>query len=529
MKLDVKSVFISDRVGPGCEALFKEHGVEVTTKYGLPKDELINELKKHDAVVVRSETKITADIIEAVPNLKMVGRAGTGTDNIDLTAATNNGVVVLNTPGGNSISACELTCGMIYALSRNIVPAGQSMKEGRWDRKLYSGFELYGKTLGVVGFGRIGREVAQRMLACGMKVVAYDPFLTRDEAKRLGVEFGHIDDIWRLSDMITFHTPLMPETKNLLNKDTLARCKRGVYVINVARGGIVDEQALLDSLEAGHCGGAALDVFSEEPIKSAHLLELVKHPRVVATPHLGASTAEAQERVAVEIAEQMLVLGGHTNRYPLTGVVNAPSIRAARNPELAPRLDLAVKLGELLGRMLPTIGEVDFAVTHFHGKPSSQDGNCAAALLQGVLQSRAEAVASIGVTPNLINSVKLGEKLKLKVREADCDKQGLEHEYAVEVRAGDLSVKGTCDKATKLNFLLNVNGADAAKPIPMADQVSLYKIGKPEDLAQVVQAVIETEAKISSIDNLADEFVLVQTKDPVDLAKVQLPAGVQKY
>ncbi|KAK0078075.1 hypothetical protein PV326_009605, partial [Microctonus aethiopoides] len=286
MSINLRSVLISDPVDTLCADLLISHGVPVTTKYKLSKDELIQEIQKHDGLIVRSETKVTAEILGAASNLRVVGRAGTGVDNIDLQAATRKGIVVLNTPGGNSISACELTCALISALARNVSQAAQSMKEGRWDRKLFSGYELSGKTLAVLGFGRIGREVSHRMQSYGMKIICFDPMLSAEDTKKIGATKMSLNDIWPIADYITVHTPLIPQTRNLINATTLSSCKKGVKIINVARGGIVDEEALLQSLKSGHCGGAALDVFLEEPPKNPITLELIQHPKVIATPHL---------------------------------------------------------------------------------------------------------------------------------------------------------------------------------------------------------------------------------------------------
>uniref|UniRef100_T1GDG4 D-isomer specific 2-hydroxyacid dehydrogenase NAD-binding domain-containing protein n=1 Tax=Megaselia scalaris TaxID=36166 RepID=T1GDG4_MEGSC len=227
------------------------------------------------------------------------------------------------TPGGNSISACELTCLLIGSLARPIVPAGQSMKEGKWDRKLYSGSELYGKTLAILGLGRIGREVGIRMKAWGMRLIGFDPITTEEEAKAAGIEKMSLEEIWPLADYITVHTPLIPATRNLISTETLGNCKKGVKVVNVARGGIIDEAAVLAALESGQCGGAAFDVFPEEPPKSEVTKALIAHPKVVATPHLGASTSEAQVRVAVEVAEQFIALTGKSKDYTsYLGVIN---------------------------------------------------------------------------------------------------------------------------------------------------------------------------------------------------------------
>ncbi|XP_065090898.1 D-3-phosphoglycerate dehydrogenase [Ochlerotatus camptorhynchus] len=324
MPVGIKNVLVCDAVDNACVKLLQDHGINVDYKLKLSKDQLVAEVKGYDALIVRSDTKITAEILDAgCGKLKAVGRAGAGVDNIDIVAATRNNVIVLNAPGGNSISACELTCFLIGALARPFCPAASSMKEGRWDRKLYSGSELYGKTLAVLGLGRIGREVGIRMNAFGMRVIGFDPITTPEEAKAAGIEKMELDYIWPLADYITVHTPLIPATRNLISAVTLAKCKKGVRVVNVARGGIVDEAALFDALESGHCGGAAIDVYPEEPPKSETSKKLINHSKVVATPHLGASTSEAQVRVAVEVAEQFIALTGKSTEYTqYGGVVN---------------------------------------------------------------------------------------------------------------------------------------------------------------------------------------------------------------
>ncbi|XP_060518961.1 D-3-phosphoglycerate dehydrogenase [Cylas formicarius] len=323
--MDIKKVLIADAVDSACIQLLKEHSVQVDCKYKLSKEELIDLVKHYDGVIVRSDTKITAEIISAAAGkrLKVIGRAGVGVDNIDVNSATENNVIVLNAPSGNAISACELTCALITNLARNVSAANLSLKSGKWDRKLYAGRELSGKTLAIVGLGRIGREVALRMQSWGMKTIGYDPLVSAEDAKKFNVEFLPLEKIWTLADYITVHTPLIPATRNMINESVFKICKKGVKIVNVARGGIISEPDLLAALKSGQCGGAALDVFEEEPPKSPVTLELIAHEKVVATPHLGASTAEAQIRVAVEIAEQFIALKGISTEYTETpGIVN---------------------------------------------------------------------------------------------------------------------------------------------------------------------------------------------------------------
>jgi len=318
------------------------------------------------------DTQVTADVIEAGKNLKFIGRAGTGVDNIDIPAATKKGVIVMNVPGGNTNAAAELAFGMIMAVVRNIPqvcvyvgrsygwPGGEelmctavlqgndSLRAGRWDRKLYSGYELKGKTVGIIGTGRIGQSVAHWCQAFGMKTIGYDAVMTKRAMSDFGIESVSLDEIWQRADIITFHTPLTDDTRNLINDKTLEKCKDGVFIVNCARGGIVDETALLHGLESGKVQGAALDVFSSEP-PSGVAMQLVNHPRVVSTPHLGASTSEAQTNVARDIAK--FVADGLQGEA-LSGVINAPAPEFLTNPKLKPFSQLAERLGRLQGQLV---------------------------------------------------------------------------------------------------------------------------------------------------------------------------------
>ncbi|KAK9753296.1 D-isomer specific 2-hydroxyacid dehydrogenase, NAD binding domain [Popillia japonica] len=321
--MDIKKVLVADAVDKACVDLLKENNIEVDCKYKLPKQQLIEEIQNYDGIIVRSDTKVTADVIEAGSRLKVIGRAGAGVDNIDINAASSKNVLVLNTPGGNAISACELTCALITNLARNVYPGAESLKQGKWDRKLYTGHELYGKTLAIIGLGRIGKEVAIRMQSWGMKTIGFDPIISAEEAATFNVNHMSLEEIWPLADYITVHTPLIPQTRNLINKKVFDTCKKGVRVVNVARGGIISEEDLLAALKDGRCGGAGLDVYEQEPPTNPITLEIIKHPKVVATPHLGASTGEAQIRVAVEVAEQFVALTEKSKVYTsVTGVVN---------------------------------------------------------------------------------------------------------------------------------------------------------------------------------------------------------------
>ncbi|RYH19093.1 hypothetical protein EON65_26520 [archaeon] len=286
-------ILASDSVEPVCGNVFKARGHEFVVKPGIRKDELIKIIGEYDGLVVRSGTKVTKEIIDAGRNLKIIGRAGTGVDNIDVRAATNKGILVVNTPGGNTVSTAELALSHILALARNIPQATASLKSGKWERSKYTGTELTGKVLGVVGVGKIGREVAKWCQGFGMSVVGYDPVLSEQSARNFGIEPVLVDDLLARADFITIHTPLTNETRYLLDTKNLAKCKKGVRIVNCARGGIVDENALLEALKSGQVGGAALDVLEVEPPVDSSL-ELRKHPNVIMTPHLGASTFDAQ-------------------------------------------------------------------------------------------------------------------------------------------------------------------------------------------------------------------------------------------
>ncbi|KAI6196899.1 hypothetical protein M3Y94_01162400 [Aphelenchoides besseyi] len=328
--VQIESVLIADEIEVQCIDVLEAAKIRVVKRTKLAAAELIKELKQHDAVVVRSATKITRDVIEgAAGRLKLIGRAGTGVDNIDVKAATEHGIIVMNTPSGNSRSAAELTSSLILALCRHVPQAASSMKEGRWDRKLFMGSEANGKTLAIIGLGRIGQIVSQHMRAFGMNIVGYDPMVSASAAEEFGVRWLSLEEIWPIADFITVHVPLIPQTKNLIGSKTLPLMKRGVRIINVARGGIIDEDALLEALQSGQCGGAAVDVFVEEPPSRR---DLVNHPSVIATPHLGASTVEAQERVAVEIAENIAALNRGEG---LVGALNAAEVAAVRGTQSA--------------------------------------------------------------------------------------------------------------------------------------------------------------------------------------------------
>jgi len=334
-------VLVSDPLAEeGLEILRKAFDVDVKT--GLKEDELVRILGDYDALLVRSGTDVNAKVIEAGKRLKFIGRAGVGVDNIDVEAATRKGIIVANAPEGNTLAATEHTMAMMQALARNIPQANASLKKKEWKRSKFMGVELNEKTLGIVGFGRIGREVAKRANAMDMKCVAYDPFITKERAAQLGVEMMSIAELFKVADIITVHTPLIAETKHVINAKSIATMKDGVRIINCARGGIIDEKALYDAVKSGKVAGAALDVFEEEPPTESPLLTL---DQVIVTPHLGASTVEAQLNVAVSVAKQCVeVLKGGSAKY----VVNAPMVPPEHAEVLQPYAQLAEKMGRFV-------------------------------------------------------------------------------------------------------------------------------------------------------------------------------------
>ncbi|PIU44415.1 MAG: phosphoglycerate dehydrogenase [Ignavibacteriales bacterium CG07_land_8_20_14_0_80_59_12] len=341
-------VLITDPIEQGCIDILNGEGFLVDHKPGIPPEELKTIIGGYDALIVRSGTKVTADIIEHAGRLRIIGRAGTGVDNVDVQAATRRGILVMNVPGGNAISTAEHTIGLLLALARNIPAAVNSLREGKWDRKKFLGTELCGKTIGIVGLGKVGRQVASRCRAFEMKVIGCDPILSPDVAAKLGVELVTFDEVLERSDVISLHTPLSDETRGLISDREIARCRSGVRFVNCARGGIIDEAALLRGLESGKVAGAALDGYSKEPPPVDN--PLIRHPKVVATPHLGASTGEAQEKVAIAIAHQVADV---LKEQEVVGAVNLPDPLIAGRKDLLPYFKLAEKLGSLLAQLMP--------------------------------------------------------------------------------------------------------------------------------------------------------------------------------
>ena len=413
-------VLISDKLSPAAVEIFRSRGVEVDVRSGLKPGELREIIADYDGLAIRSATKVTRELLEAAPNLKVVGRAGIGVDNVDVKTATARGVVVMNTPNGNSITTAEHAIALMFALARQIPEATASTKAGKWEKNRFLGTELTAKTLGLIGCGNIGSIVADRAQGLRMRVIAYDPYLTETRALDLGVEKVELAELLARADVVTLHVPLTDATRNILSADAIARCKRGVLIINCARGGLVDEVALAEALRSGQVAGAALDVFETEPATESPLFGL---ENVVCTPHLGAATAEAQENVALQVAEQMsdfLLTGAVTN------AINMPSVSGEDAPRLRPYMDLCRQLGAFAGQMtaasegtLRTIAiEYEGQVAGLNHKPLT------AAALAGVL-----GPAMAGV--NLVNAPVLAREHGIAVSETSHDRAS---EYQTLVR-----------------------------------------------------------------------------------------------
>jgi D-3-phosphoglycerate dehydrogenase len=408
-------VLIADKLSPAALAIFEERGIDADVKTGLAKDELLKIVGDYDGIAVRSATKITADVIKTAKKLKVVGRAGIGVDNIDVPAATAAGVIVMNTPHGNSITTAEHAIAMMMALARDLPAANASTQAGKWEKNRFMGTELTGKTLGLIGAGNIGAIVADRARGLRMKVIAYDPYLSSERAADLGIEKVDLNDLLARADFVSLHTPLTNETRNIISADAINRMKKGARLINCARGGLVDEHALKAALDSGHLAGAALDVFEEEPAKSNILFG---NEKVIATPHLGAATAEAQENVALQVAEQI-------SDYLLTGAIanalNIPSITAQEAQRVRPWISLAQKLGLLVGQLTDT--SIEAVEILYEG--SAADLNMRAltqATLAGVLTPVLNDV-------NMVNAPVIAKERGIKVSETRRPQQGAYEGY----------------------------------------------------------------------------------------------------
>ncbi len=432
-------VLVADTLSERGLSELAEGGLLELTVYpglkGIPEAELIEMIGEYSGLVVRSNTKVTEKVIEAAKNLRVVGRAGVGVDNVKVDAATKRGIIVMNTPGGNTISTAEHAFSLMMSIARNIPQADASVKAGKWEKKPFEGVELYGKTLAILGMGRIGAEFARRALAFGMRVLAYDPYLSQSRARSLSVELvERLDEIVPQADFITMHMPLTPETKHMLNAERLAKAKKGVRIINCARGGLIDEVALAEALKSRQVAAAALDVFEVEPPPTDYALKNL--PNVVCTPHLGASTAEAQENVGIEVAQQMraALLSGE-----IRNAVNMPSVDAKTMATLAPHVNVGSKLGYFLSQIAAK--RCDSLNVNYHGKVYEMDTTpITRAILTGFLKQAG------GADVNIVNAPSFASSLGLKISESREANQ-TEFSELIELTAtgegGWVSVAGT--------------------------------------------------------------------------------------
>ena len=408
-------VLISDKLSPAALEIFKERGIEADVKTGLSKDELLAIIGDYDGLAIRSATKVTADVLKAAKNLKVVGRAGIGVDNVDIPAATAAGVIVMNTPFGNSITTAEHAIALMMALARDLPAANVSTQAGKWEKNRFMGTELYGKVLGLIGAGNIGSIVADRAKGLKMRVIAFDPYLSPERAENLGIEKVELNDLLARADFITLHTPLTNDTRNIISADAINKMKKGARVINCARGGLVDEAALKVALDSGHLAGAALDVFEAEPAKENVLFG---NEKVIATPHLGASTLEAQENVALQVAEQIA-------DYLLTGAIvnalNMPSINAEEAQKVRPWISLAEKLGAFAGQVTET--SIQSVEILYEGTASELNQRALTqAALMGLLRPTLTEV-------NMVNAPVVAKERAIKVSETRRPRQGIYEGY----------------------------------------------------------------------------------------------------
>ena len=405
-------ILISDSLSSHGIGILQKAGFEVDVKTKLPKEELLKIIKEYDGLIVRSGTKVTEDVIAAAERLKVIGRAGSGLDNVNTPAATRRGIVVMNTPGGNTVTTAEHTMAMIFAMTRRIPQATATLKAGHWDKERFMGVELYNKTLGVVGIGQIGGYLAKLAQGVAMNVIAFDPYLAPERAKDMGVEVVELDELFRRADIISVHTPLTPETRSLINRSAIEQMKSGVMIVNCARGGIINESDLAEALQTKKIAAAAFDVFEEEPIKADH--PLLSLDNFICTPHIGASTTEAQENVAVGIAEQIVE---YFSKGIARGAVNIPSVP----PELLPRLQPYISLAETVGLLQAQLyeGGLERVTVEYHGEVSSQP---VASLTVAVLKGLFTPILEDAV--NCVNAPVIAKERGIEVKEVTSQDAG---------------------------------------------------------------------------------------------------------
>jgi D-3-phosphoglycerate dehydrogenase len=478
-------VLISDKLAPEAIAIFEQAGLEVDFKPGLTPEEQIAIIGDYDGLAIRSATKVTADMLAAAKKLKVVGRAGIGVDNVDIPAATAAGVVVMNTPHGNSVTTAEHAIAMMMALTRQIPEAHNSTIASKWEKSKFMGTEITGKRLGIIGCGNIGSIVAERAQGLKMKVLGFDPFLTPERATRLGIEKVELDELLAQADFISLHTPLTDATRNIISADALNRTKKGVRIINCARGGLVDELALLAALQSGHVAGAALDVFAEEPAKDNPLFAA---PNFIATPHLGASTAEAQEKVALQVAEQMadyLVSGAVTN------ALNMASVTAEEAPVLNPYMELGKLLGRFLGQV--QMDDLKAVQIEFDGKAAGlNEAPVVATTLAGLLGPKMDSV-------NMVNAASVASAAGIAVatvrHDRRCDYETMLR-VTVQHKTGERTIAGTLVGGNKPR-ITEVQGISVESDFP-ANLLYIRNLDKPGFIGAVGSLMAELDLNIAT-------------------------------
>ncbi|NCO90457.1 MAG: phosphoglycerate dehydrogenase [Armatimonadetes bacterium] len=517
-------VLITDKIAPeGVRIL--EQAAEVEYRTGLSESEIVEVIGGFDALIVRSQTKVTQPIIAAADRLKVIGRAGVGVDNIDTDAATAKGIVVVNSPGGNSVAVAEHTMALLLSMPRRLPAAHASVARGEWRRSDYVGVQLQGKTLGMIGLGRVGSEVAKRAASFGMRLVGYDPFLAQARAKALGVELCGVDEVLAQADFLTLHSPLTPETRHLIGAEAFGKMKRGAFIVNCARGGILDEDALVDAIEAGHLAGAALDVFETEPSVNQRLLHC---ERVVLTPHLGASTKEAQVDVAVDVAEQVKdMLEGRAPRTP----VNVPVLPKEVLEALRPHMQLASKLGFLQARL--TRGQMVSVELAYRGKLAKEEtGVLTRSFLTGLMQSL------LGGGINLVNAPIVAEARGVDVLES---KRQEAADYAslistkVSTQEGAHLIEGTVFGEGNPRIVA-IDGY-RIDVVPQGQILIVYHLDKPGIIGRACQVLGDANINIAAmqvgrVEIGGDSVMVLNVDSPVppdvvaEIAKLELISGV---
>ncbi len=514
--MNTPRVLIADKLSPMAQKIFEDRGIQVDVKIGLDKDQLAEIIGNYDGLAVRSATKVTEKVLAKANGLKVIGRAGIGVDNIDVPAATARGIIVMNTPFGNSITTAEHAISLMLALARQIPEADRSTQAGKWEKAKFMGVEVTGKTLGIIGCGNIGSIVANRAQGLAMKVIAYDPFLSPERAMDLGVEKVELDELFRRADFITLHTPLTEKTKNIIDAAAIAKMKKGVRIINCARGGLVVEADLAEAIKAGHVAGAAFDVFEIEPAESSPLFGL---PNVICTPHLGASTTEAQENVALQVAEQMsdyLITGAISN------AVNFPSITAEEAPKLRP----FVKLAELLGSFAGQLTETGLKMVRLEYAGEVAEMNTRAltsAALAGVMRPLLQDI-------NMVSAPVVAKERGIMIEEVRRGQEGAYETYmrvTVQTERQERSVTGTVFSDGKPRIIqINTIPLDAEFG---ANMLYTENADKPGYIGALGTLLGENAVNIATF-SLGREapggkaIALVQTDDPVTdevLAKVR--------